>query len=110
VLKAFRLTLEDSVSDLDRLKRGVNKAGCDVTRPNVGLKVVRQLADVVRHDDWQITVSVVRRRCANEILEVLPGNDARPSAGLDVGTTTIVVYLVDFKRRLFYRYIDQFWI
>jgi uncharacterized 2Fe-2S/4Fe-4S cluster protein (DUF4445 family) len=102
MLNEFRLkleppTLEDSVSDLDRLNRGLTKAGCDVDRLNVGLKVVRQLADVVRRDNWQITVSVVRRRCANEILEVRPGNGDRPSLGLavDVGTTTIVVYLVD---------------
>ena len=102
MLKEYRLTLEpptleDSVSDLDRLNRGLAKAGCDVDRLHVGLKVVRQLADVARRDNWQITASVVRRRCSDEILEVRPGNGARPLLGLavDVGTTTIVVYLVD---------------
>jgi uncharacterized 2Fe-2S/4Fe-4S cluster protein (DUF4445 family) len=102
MLKEFQLaleppTLEDSVCDLDRLNRGLTKVGCNVDCLNVGLEVVRQLADVVRQDNWQITVSVARRRCANEILEVRPGNGARPSLGLavDVGTTTIVVYLVD---------------
>ncbi len=102
MLKEFQLaleppTLEDSVCDLDRLNRGLTKAKCDVDCLNVSLEVVRQLADVVRQDNWQITVSVVRKRCANEILEVRPGNGARPSLGLavDLGTTTIVVYLVD---------------
>jgi uncharacterized 2Fe-2S/4Fe-4S cluster protein (DUF4445 family) len=102
MLKEFPLTLapptlDDSVSDLDRLNRGLKKLGCDVARLNVGLKVMRQLADVVRRDNWQITVSVIRRHCANEILEVYPGNGTRPSLGLavDVGTTTVVVYLVD---------------
>ncbi|MBC2712444.1 MAG: DUF4445 domain-containing protein [Desulfosarcina sp.] len=90
-------TLEDSVSDLDRLNRGLKKTGCDVARLNVGIKVMRQLAEVVRQDNWNITASVIRRRCANEILEVRAGNGAQPSLGLaiDVGTTTIVVYLVD---------------
>lgn len=90
-------TLEDSVSDLDRLNRGLKKQGCDVTRLNVGLKVMRQLADVVRKEDWRINVSVIRRKCANEILEVKPGDAKLSSLGLaiDVGTTTIVVYLVD---------------
>jgi uncharacterized 2Fe-2S/4Fe-4S cluster protein (DUF4445 family) len=90
-------TLEDSVSDLDRLNRGLKKHGCDVTRLNVGIKVMRQLAEVVRRDNWNITVSVIRRKCANEILEVRPGNSQLQSLGLaiDVGTTTIVVYLVD---------------
>jgi uncharacterized 2Fe-2S/4Fe-4S cluster protein (DUF4445 family) len=90
-------TLEDSVSDLDRLNRGLKKEGCDVARLNVGIKVMRQLAEAVRRDNWNITTSVIRRKCANEILEVRPGNDDQPSLGLaiDVGTTTIVVYLVD---------------
>ena len=90
-------TLTDSVSDLDRLNRGLKKEGCDVARLNVGLKVMRQLAEAARRDNWNITASIIRRKCANEILEVRPGNGAAPSLGLaiDVGTTTIVVYLVD---------------
>ena len=90
-------TLDDSVSDLDRLNRGLKKQGCDVDRLNVGIKVMRQLAETIRRDNWNITVSVVRRKCANEILEVRPGNGRHQSLGLaiDVGTTTIVVYLVD---------------
>jgi uncharacterized 2Fe-2S/4Fe-4S cluster protein (DUF4445 family) len=90
-------TLDDSVSDLDRLNRGLKRQGCDVARLNVGIKVMRQLAGVVRRDKWNISVSVVRRKCANEILEVRPGNGRHPSLGLaiDVGTTTIVVYLID---------------
>jgi uncharacterized 2Fe-2S/4Fe-4S cluster protein (DUF4445 family) len=90
-------SLDDSVSDLDRLNRGLKKQGCDVDRLNVGIKVMRQLAETIRRDNWNITVSVVRRKCANEILEVRPGNGRHQSLGLaiDVGTTTIVVYLVD---------------
>ncbi|MCP3953162.1 MAG: DUF4445 domain-containing protein [Desulfobacterales bacterium] len=90
-------TLDDSVSDLDRLNRGLKKEGCDVAKLNVGIKVMRQLAAAVREDNWKVTVSVIRRRCSNEILEVRPGNGDDHSCGLaiDVGTTTIVVYLVD---------------
>lgn len=92
-------SLDDSVSDLDRLNRGLKKQGCDVDRLNVGIKVMRQLTEVVRRDNWNITVSVVRRKCANEILEVRPGNGQHQSLGLaiDVGTTTIVVYLIDMS-------------
>ena len=92
-------SLEDSVSDLDRLNRGLKKEGCDVTRLNVGIDVMRQLAESVRQENWKLTVSVIRRKCSNEILEVRPGNGSQPSYGLaiDLGTTTIVVYLVDMK-------------
>ena len=96
-LKLEPPTLEDSVSDLDRLNRGLKKTECDVARLNVGIKVMRQLSEVARKDNWKVTVSVIRRRCANEILEIRPGNGQQQSMGLaiDVGTTTIVVYLVD---------------
>ena len=90
-------TTEDAISDLDRLNRGLKQQGCDIEKLNVGLAVMRQLADAMRENHWKVTASVVRRRCFNELLEVRPGNGCEPSLGLaiDVGTTTIVVYLVD---------------
>jgi uncharacterized 2Fe-2S/4Fe-4S cluster protein (DUF4445 family) len=92
-------TLEDSVSDLDRLNRGLKKSGCDVFRLNVGVKVIRELAAAMRGDNWHVTASIIRKKCSNEVLSVVPGNGLRQSLGLaiDVGTTTIVVYLVDMK-------------
>ena len=90
-------TLDDSVSDLDRLNRGLKKAGCDVTRLNVGLKVMQELSNTMRDENWKIKVSVIRKKCSNEVLKVEPGNGEATSLGLaiDVGTTSIVVYLVD---------------
>jgi len=90
-------TLEDSVSDLDRLNRGLKKTGCDVNRLNVGLSVMRQLAGVMRDDDWKVTAAIIRKKCSNEVLKVTPGNGNPTSLGLaiDLGTTSIVVYLVD---------------
>ncbi len=90
-------TLDDSVSDLDRLNRGLKRAGCDVTRLNVGLKVMQELSNAMRNEKWKVKVSVIRKKCSNEVLKVEPGNDESRSLGLaiDVGTTSIVVYLVD---------------
>jgi uncharacterized 2Fe-2S/4Fe-4S cluster protein (DUF4445 family) len=75
----------------------LKREGCDVAKLNVGLRVMRQLAEVVRREQWKVTASVIRRRCSNEILSVGPADETRPSLGLavDLGTTTIVVYLVD---------------
>lgn len=94
-------TLEDSVSDLERLNRGLKKEGSDVARLNVGIKVMRQFSEAVRRDNWNITASVIRRKCANEILEVRPGNDAQASLGLaiDVGTTTMTHLLLKIEPR-----------
>ncbi len=90
-------TLEDAISDLDRLNRGLKKQGCDAANLNVGLPVIRQLAEVIRKEDWKVDVAVVRHKCANEILAITPGHIKRRAMGLaiDIGTTTIVVYLVD---------------
>jgi len=92
-------TLDDSASDLDRLNRGLKKTGCcDVEKFNVGIKVMRELATAMREENWNVTVSVIRKKCANEILNVRPGgNGQEKSLGLaiDVGTTSIVIYLVD---------------
>jgi len=91
-------TLDDSSSDLDRLNRGLKKTGCcDVDRLSVGIKVMRELATAMREENWNVTVSVMRKKCSDEILNVRPGNGQEKSLGLaiDVGTTSIVVYLVD---------------
>jgi uncharacterized 2Fe-2S/4Fe-4S cluster protein (DUF4445 family) len=96
-LELNRPTLEDSVSDLDRLNRGLKKAGCDVSRLSVGLKVMRQLAATMREDDWKVIASVLHKKCSSEVLRVAPGNGSKRSLGLaiDLGTTSIVVYVVD---------------
>jgi uncharacterized 2Fe-2S/4Fe-4S cluster protein (DUF4445 family) len=96
-LELSQPTIEDAVSDLDRLNRGLKQQGCDIENLNVRLTVMRQLAEVMREGHWNVTAAVVRHRCFNELLEVRPGNGHEPCLGLaiDVGTTTIVVYLVD---------------
>ena len=90
-------TLDDSVSDFARLTRGLKKAGVDVDRISIGLKVIRDLSKAMRDDNWKVTASVMHKKCVNEVLKVRPGNGQPPPLGLavDVGTTSIVVYLVD---------------
>ena len=90
-------TLDDSISDLDRLLRCLAKSGCDTTRMSVGLKVMRELAAAMRHENWKVTASVIEKRNSSEIVSVEPGSHPKTSLGvaIDVGTTSIVVYLVD---------------
>ncbi len=90
-------TLDDSVSDLDRLNRGLKKSGCCIADLSVGINVIRQLSAAMRDKNWEVTASVIRRNGTNNIVAVTPGNGKTASLGLaiDVGTTTIVVYLID---------------
>jgi uncharacterized 2Fe-2S/4Fe-4S cluster protein (DUF4445 family) len=90
-------TLEDSVSDLDRLRRGLKKSGFDINRMSVGIDVMRDLSAAVRDGNWKVTASVMRKKCSDEVLKVEPGNGNRKSLGIavDIGTTSVVVYLTD---------------
>ncbi|MGM0424811.1 MAG: ASKHA domain-containing protein [Thermodesulfobacteriota bacterium] len=92
-------TTEDNVSDLDRLKRGLKKKNVDPERMNITLEVMRQLASALRQENWSVTASVIRKKCSYEVLHVHPGHEEHPRLGLavDVGTTTVMVYLVDLQ-------------
>jgi uncharacterized 2Fe-2S/4Fe-4S cluster protein (DUF4445 family) len=114
-------SLEDNSSDLERLVRGIRKSlehrakslelrqesgeqadeGC--TRPYavspmlMSLKVLRGLPGLLRENDWQVTVTFTDSRGMPEIIDVQPIVESRHNYGLgiDVGTTTIVVHLMD---------------
>ncbi len=90
-------TLDDSVSDLDRLNRGLKKSGCCIADFTVGINVIRQLSAAMRNKKWKVTASVIRNNGTSSIVAVTPGNGKATSLGLaiDVGTTSIVVYLVN---------------
>ncbi len=90
-------SLEDPISDLDRLYRGLRKAGVDTARMIAGLKVMRELAAAMRDGNWKVTASILHRRHSDELVQVVAGDGSGPSLGvaIDVGTTSIVVYLVD---------------
>jgi len=90
-------TLDDSISDLDRLRRGLAQQGVDTSRLSLGLDVMRELAATMRNQNWRVTVSVMHKACSSEVVCVEPGDTSASSLGLaiDIGTTTIVVYLVD---------------
>jgi len=91
-------TLEDPVSDLDRLYRGLSKSKqVDTDHLNISLKVMQELAEVMRNDDWSVHASIIRKRCGNEVVAIHSGTTQEASLGVavDLGTTSIVVYLVD---------------
>ncbi|MFZ5562451.1 MAG: ASKHA domain-containing protein [Thermodesulfobacteriota bacterium] len=90
-------TLDDAVSDLDRLNRGLKQQGYDLDRMNMGLRVMRDMASVMRDRNFHVTAHILKKRCSAEVVGLSPGDAAAPGLGLaiDVGTTSIVVYLVD---------------
>lgn len=90
-------TLDDPVSDYRRLIRELVRLKKDPKNITCYLDVLRYLSARLREGDWKVTVALGQRGAQREILWVRPGTTARYPLGMaiDVGTTSIVVSLVD---------------
>ncbi len=96
-------TLDDNISDMQRLIRGIsqtmpNKMEPDYDHP----ELIRELSVTLRESNWNITVILLQGKHANEperIIAVEPGDttDHLYGLALDLGTTTISGLLVDLN-------------
>ncbi|MFQ5891626.1 MAG: ASKHA domain-containing protein [Candidatus Methanofastidiosia archaeon] len=84
-------SLKDTKSDLDRVFESLEK----VDVKGVSLNAARKLSRVLRKEDFNLTVVIV----GGEIVEFEVGNTENECYGVafDVGTTTLVGYLMDLK-------------
>ncbi len=85
-------TISDNVSDLDRLRRALRRA----TAP-MPLAALIELPDALRQGGWNVTVALSDVEGEDEITRVEPGDTRARLLGVavDIGTTTVVVDLVD---------------
>jgi uncharacterized 2Fe-2S/4Fe-4S cluster protein (DUF4445 family) len=83
-------SLEDQRSDVQRLLDAI-----DDLEPRVPLEVVRKLGGVLRSCGFAVTAVIVDE----ELIDVEPGDTTgrRLAAAFDVGTTTVVVTLLDLE-------------
>lgn len=88
--------LSDNTDDLARLQRELAKHYHlrDLEAP---LTVLRTLARTLRDAEWNVTAVVDTSKPQARLVEVLPGDQTRTlyGAAVDIGTTTVTVYLVD---------------
>ncbi len=98
-LELSRPTLEDSVSDLDRVFRELQKL-LPETRVQAHFSCLWNLADLLRKSDWKVTSTLhfMDLRCP-QLRHLEEGNRAENNLGVavDVGTTTIVAQLLDLR-------------
>ncbi len=94
-LKMDPPTLTDCSSDLVRLRANLRKAGLEEVEVNPSL--LRHLPHVARKGDWEVTASISRAGSGLDLFHLEPGRVDGPVTGLcvDIGTTTIVTYLVN---------------
>jgi uncharacterized 2Fe-2S/4Fe-4S cluster protein (DUF4445 family) len=96
-------SLEDQTSDFDRLRRALSQQhGIEEIRAE--LPQLRRLGTALRHANWKCTVALEMRDWVYgtylppRLLRVYPTAFPQASMGLavDLGTTSVVVYLLDF--------------
>jgi uncharacterized 2Fe-2S/4Fe-4S cluster protein (DUF4445 family) len=93
-------TLEDNISDLERLYREIRKSK-DVIIMQTGLTNIKRLGSLLRHSDWKITTTLGKRNETTEIVVIEPGNTSGRNYGIafDIGTTTVTGQLVNLNTR-----------
>jgi uncharacterized 2Fe-2S/4Fe-4S cluster protein (DUF4445 family) len=98
VLDLPKPTIQDSTADCERLRQAVEKQS-GISQVQTGLKIIREIPRTLRRAGFRVTVTIGRRHGVGEIMEV-EGREASPqnyAAAVDVGTSTIVVHLVDMN-------------
>ncbi|MBI4849199.1 MAG: DUF4445 domain-containing protein [Nitrospirae bacterium] len=90
-------TLDDNISDLERLKRELFSKGMACLR--VPFRFMPDLAKTVRKKNWEITLSTIHTDDCDEIIRITSGDKKTPQYGaaIDIGTTTVVVFLIDLS-------------
>ena len=85
-------TLTDNTADLERVLNGVGWKGYEVP-----LETLRELPEAVRAGDWKVTATISNLDDVSGLIRVEPGDTSNTLLGVavDIGTTTIVVNLVD---------------
>ncbi|GAV26331.1 ferredoxin [Carboxydothermus islandicus] len=90
-------SLNDNQADVDRLVAALRKILGPVTVP---LTVMRRVPGVLLEAGWRVTVTLGEEASGTLILmDLEPGNTTNRHYGLavDIGTTTVVVYLVNMQ-------------
>ncbi|MDS1030705.1 ASKHA domain-containing protein [Bacillota bacterium LX-D] len=89
-------SINENASDWIRLKGELGKIVGD-EEVIIGLPLLTNLAHMLRDASWQVTVTLLQQDGYVEVIDLQPGANDEPIYGLaiDIGTTTVVVYLVD---------------
>jgi uncharacterized 2Fe-2S/4Fe-4S cluster protein (DUF4445 family) len=91
-------TLEDNISDIDRITRELQKIS-SYEKYEISLPCLQNLTEKLRAHRWKVTVTFARHNSVGRILQIESGDTSDKHYGLavDVGTTTVVVQLINLK-------------
>ncbi len=89
-------TIDDNISDVDRLERYArNNLGYEEIDFKIDL--LRKLPIILREDNFKVTITYVKKKNKITLLNIESGNTENKlyGAAIDIGTTSVVVCLVD---------------
>ncbi len=89
-------TLENNLADCQRVQMAVQKL-TGISSMQTGLKTIRRMPRILRENNFTVTATIGRRSGVVEIMDIEGGDTSAKNtiAVVDVGTSTIVVHLVD---------------
>jgi uncharacterized 2Fe-2S/4Fe-4S cluster protein (DUF4445 family) len=89
-------TIHDHTADYERLSLAI-KQKLDAPLLHANLQILQNLSGLLQSCDYKVTVTIGRKEEAFEIIDVGAGNlrERNFAIAVDVGTTTVVVHLVD---------------
>ncbi len=96
-------TLEDNISDIQRVIRGIKQVLPDPREPSYDHpELLMHLPQALRESDWKVTLLLLRGKFKGEtfrIIDVEPGDTTGRLFGLavDIGTTTCSAVLIDLN-------------
>jgi len=99
-------TLDDNISDLERLKRCINKdLNVKLNKIEFSHSLLSTLTQRLHENDWQVDTVVGINQDRMEVLDLFPYQEPKEDLdisqhryyglALDIGTSTIVAYLLD---------------
>lgn len=97
-LKIPEAQLEDGLSDIDRLRRAIQK-NHKINNIEFTLTSIQSVADTLRQDDGNVTVTLSRSSNQYHLIDIETRNTTVHHYGIavDVGTTTIAIQLVSLS-------------
>lgn len=96
-------SMDDQIDDWGRLRTALRQQA-RLNDVNASLGLLQRVGDVVRQGDWKVTVLYETDtwdcdECPPRLIDLLPGHEDEDdpiwAAAVDIGTTTVSVWLVD---------------
>ncbi len=92
-------TIDDNLSDLERLKRALEDKG--IKNLQFSYELTSTLLETLRNANWNVMLTYIEGYgVAGEALSIFLPDECwrRYGVAIDIGTTTVVVYLIDLEK------------